>query len=387
MWLVVFLVTVACALGPGLGLAGGDPGQPLEKPPREARDAEREGLVLMRDERRIGRSARGRSIEVARFGGSNARRKVLVVGCIHGTECAGIKVARMAPSGCPLPYADLRLVENLNPDGYRRGSRLNARGVDLNRNFASGWRAIGSRGDPQHSGPHPFSEPETRAARRLIEGYRPDVTIWFHQQAEPLVRAWGRSIPTARRYARFAGLPFRPMPWMAGTAPNWQNHRFPGTASFVVELPPGRLSLRDATRHGSAIERIGGYLGENSFNLGIRPPKLRLARPPYAGLACRSPNSSACDRVGLAVALPARKPAVRLQARIEGRKLRMRTPPGHPSQGTYFEGFRRLAGLKRAARDVKHGTTVYVKVQIFAQYADGRWADTSLRVPLAGGWG
>jgi hypothetical protein len=81
------------------------------------------------------------------------------------------------------------------------------------------------------------------------------VTIWFHQP-QGLVRAWGRSIAAARRYARLAGMRFRPIRWPAGTAPNWQNHRFPGTSSFVVELPPGPLSRAAAARQARAVLRL-----------------------------------------------------------------------------------------------------------------------------------
>src|SRR5262249_25070105 len=35
-------------------------------------------------------------------------------------------------------------------------------------------------------------------------------------------------------------LSFRKLPWLPGSAPNWQNHRFPGTSSFVVELRADR---------------------------------------------------------------------------------------------------------------------------------------------------
>lgn len=205
-------------------------------------------------ERPFGRSAAGRDLVVTASGTGNVRPKVLVVGCIHGTECAGTAIVRRTTNwGCPPADADIWLVPDLNPDGRRRGVRVNARGVDLNRNFDGGWRRIGSRGDPQYSGPRPFSEPETRAARRLIERVRPGVTIWYHQGQGPLVRAWGASVPAARDYARRAGLPFRRMRWPAGTAPHWQNRAFPGTSSFVVELPDGALSDQATERHTRAV--------------------------------------------------------------------------------------------------------------------------------------
>jgi protein MpaA len=86
----------------------------------------------------------------------------------------------------------------------------------------------------------------------LILRLRPDVTIWFHQP-QNLVRAWGPSIPAARQFARRAGMPFRSLRWPRGSAANWQNHRFPGAASFVVELPRGSLSQRLRARLVAAI--------------------------------------------------------------------------------------------------------------------------------------
>jgi murein peptide amidase A len=203
----------------------------------------------------IGRSAQGRPIRLRASVSPWVRGRVLVFGCIHGTECAATGV-RPNQGGCP-PNGDVFLVPNLNPDGLAEGVRTNARGVDLNRNFPAAWRQIGRRGDPQHSGPRPFSEPETRLAARLIRHLRPEITIWFHQHSGPAyVRAWGQSAPVARRFARLAGLPFHAFPWLAGTAPNWQNHRFPGTASFVVELAPGSLAPQRTAGLGSAIGRL-----------------------------------------------------------------------------------------------------------------------------------
>jgi protein MpaA len=203
----------------------------------------------------LGRSALGRPIAVYRFGDAAAPRRLLVVGCIHGNECAGMKVTRrLLRAGAPVG-TEIWVVQNLNPDGLVRGTRQNGRGVDLNRNFGAMWKPIGRRWDPQHSGPKPWSEPETRLARALVLRIRPTVTVWFHQP-QALVRAWGRSVPAARRYARLAGMPYRSLPWPNGTAPNWQNHRFPGTPSFVVELAAGGLSDAQVDRHVSALLRL-----------------------------------------------------------------------------------------------------------------------------------
>jgi protein MpaA len=211
-----------------------------------------------------GRSAAGRPIEVRQLGDPAIAGKLLIFGCIHGDECAASGIEPLH-NGCPDPEADIYLVPNLNPDGAAEGTRLNGRGVDLNRNFPSGWKPIGRRGDPQYSGPRPYSEPETRLAGRIVHRLQPKVTVWFHQHdaSRPLVRAWGQSAPAARRLARMAKLPFHLLPWPAGTAPNWQNHRFPGTGSFVVELPPGRLSDSLRSRLSRSLDRLGREVGKD----------------------------------------------------------------------------------------------------------------------------
>ena len=201
---------------------------------------------------RLGESTRGRPIRVVVVGDPSAARRVLVVGCIHGDECAGVAVARRLARAPAPAGAALWIVHNVNPDGTALGVRQNARGVDLNRNFGSEWRPIGRRWNPQYAGPRPWSERETRLVRRLVLRIRPDVTLWFHQP-QALVRAWGGSRPAARRYARLAAAPYRSIRWPNGTAPNWQNHRFPRSASFVVELPAGPLAAPAAGRYARAV--------------------------------------------------------------------------------------------------------------------------------------
>jgi len=213
---------------------------------------------------RVGRSAAGRPITLRQFGDPAWSGELLVFGCIHGDEC-GARGTMPLTGGCPDPSADVYVVPNLDPDGAAAGSRLNGRGVDLNRNFPSGWMAHGESGDPQYSGPRPASEPETRVAMRIIRAVRPEATIWFHQYrgSRPFVRAWGPSVPAARRFARLAGMPFRLMRWPAGTAPNWQNHRFPDASSFVVELPRGAVAAALRSRLSKALVRMGRQVRED----------------------------------------------------------------------------------------------------------------------------
>jgi protein MpaA len=200
----------------------------------------------------IGHSAQGRALSAVRIGPADAPTRLLVVGCIHGNECAGTAVTRRLRAITPPAGTSVWLIDDLNPDGRARGTRQNARGVDLNRNFPRGWRAQGSPGSTYYAGPRPLSEPEARAVVRLIIRIRPAVTVWYHQHLRIVVRAGG-DVGLQRRYARLVGLPLRRLPNYPGTAVRWQNHRLPHTTAFVVELPAGHLSAAGARRHARAV--------------------------------------------------------------------------------------------------------------------------------------
>jgi N-acetylmuramoyl-L-alanine amidase len=200
----------------------------------------------------LGHSVRGRRIDAIEVGDPTALRKLLLFGAIHGNETAGTAiVARLQHERAPA-RADLWVVRNLNPDGAAAKRRQNAHGVDLNRNFARGWRHLRDKGDPQYSGSRPFSEPETRIARDLILRLRPRITIWLHQPLA-LVDRSGGDLAVERRFADLTGLPLRRIAPLPGTATRWQNHRLPNTTAFVVELPPGRLDAAALRRYTSAV--------------------------------------------------------------------------------------------------------------------------------------
>ena len=179
--------------------------------------------------------------------------RLLVVGSIHGNETAGHAVIARLRRLAPPAGVQLWLVRTANPDGVSRGTRQNARGVDLNRNFPFRWAGGGAAFDTYFPGRAPASEPETRALQRLIAEIEPDLTLYFHQHMRLVSLAHGADNTAVRAYARRVGLPPRWLPYYHGTATSWQNHRAPGTTAFVVELPAGRLSRRAARRHARAV--------------------------------------------------------------------------------------------------------------------------------------
>jgi murein peptide amidase A len=203
------------------------------------------------DERELlGESFEGRPIRVFHRGDPDETR-VLVVGCIHGDECAGVRIAKRLRTR-PRSFLDLWILPSLNPDGRAAHTRQNARGVDLNRNFPYRWRH-GPRGR-YYPGRLPASERETRIAMRFIGRIEPDITIWFHQPLA-LVDASG-DVTIERRYARLVGLPLVHLERLHGTATSWQNHVLGRTDAFVVELPGGVISPRRARRFANAVYRL-----------------------------------------------------------------------------------------------------------------------------------
>jgi protein MpaA len=198
----------------------------------------------------VGRSVRGRAILAHVLGADSASRKLLLVGCIHGNECAGRAILTALERQAVPAGVQLWLVASMNPDGEAADTRQNADGVDLNRNFPYQWQRV--PGPTYYSGPRPSSEPETRAAVRLIERVKPAVTIWYHQH-EDLVDMAGGDRGLARHYAQLAGLRATCLPFLPGTASAFSNHLLAGTTSFVVELPAGPVSPAALRRHLRAL--------------------------------------------------------------------------------------------------------------------------------------
>ena len=197
----------------------------------------------------LGRSVDGRAITAVETGDFDSPNKTLVVGCIHGNECAGIAIVARLAHTAPPSEADLWILLDLNPDGASAGTRGNAHGVDLNRNFQWRWTRLGGI---YYSGPAPLSEPETRIARRLIERVRPSVSIWFHQHLDLVDDSTG-NLSLERRFANIAGLRLASLAQEPGSVVTWESHCFPHGSAFVVELPAGALTRAAVSRLARAV--------------------------------------------------------------------------------------------------------------------------------------
>ena len=210
----------------------------------------------------VGHSVKGRAI-VAYERGDPSAPVTLVVGVIHGNETAGLAVIRRLRT-MPIPAGvHLWLVPTVNPDGLAAGTRQNAHGVDLNRNWPVDWKHNGVPWDGYYSGPWPMSEPENRGMRALILRVRPALTIWYHQPLD-VVYGSDQHVAVLKRYARLTGWPYKRLTAPPGAATRWERVHFPNGAHFVVEFKAGSISAAVARRHAAAVIKLA---------LGLRPPR------------------------------------------------------------------------------------------------------------------
>jgi murein peptide amidase A len=209
----------------------------------------------------LGESVEGRPITVLRRGEPGGTA-VLVVGVIHGDEPAGstiVDILRMLPVPDGM---ELWLVPSANPDGQAAGTRQNANGVDLNRNFPENWGPIAGPGDWQYAGPAAASEPETQAMVRLTDIMRPDLTLWYHQDLFRISPGRGLDGEVRARYAELTGLPLVAVTGgtYTGTASTWSREiAGDGGVGFTVELGAS-LTPEDARRHADAVLTVAAML-------------------------------------------------------------------------------------------------------------------------------
>ena len=214
---------------------------------------------LVIETRVIGHSVQGRDIVAQRMG-TPGGRVVLLIGVIHGNEAKGREITELIRT-MPTPAGvDLWTIDAINPDGLAANTRENANGVDLNRNVSYNWNYIPRSDDNgQYSGEAPADQPETQALESFIEEIQPQITIFWHQDANRVSPGGARrEIPD--RYAEIVGLSTASTPCTAGctgTATQFVNHAVPGGTAFIVELPGNDAVTPDMIRlHAEATLEV-----------------------------------------------------------------------------------------------------------------------------------
>jgi murein peptide amidase A len=212
----------------------------------------------------IGHSVQKRAISAVQIGDPAGARVALVVGVIHGDERAGLRIVRAlkrrAQDAAALAGTQLWVIDSVNPDGLKAHTRKNAHGVDLNRNFPFRWRDDVPHSNGYYPGPRPQSEPETRAVMAFVRRIQPDLSVWYHQPWGAVLACRGRP-PIAAEYAKLVGMRTSCRgKGLHGTAITWETHAFAGSAAFVVEMPPGKISAASADRQaGAALTVAEGH--------------------------------------------------------------------------------------------------------------------------------
>ena len=160
------------------------------------------------------RSLEDRVIEYAQFG--QGERQTLVVAPLAGDEIEGMELAeRLANHLAQFPRSlnatTVTSVRDPNPDGRRRRTAGNARGVLLDQNFPTRyWRRMPS-GNRWLSGREPESEPETRALIDLLEDLKPHcIIILGSSRRPPSLHYAGAAEGLAGQFSNLAHV--RPLP-------------------------------------------------------------------------------------------------------------------------------------------------------------------------------
>jgi murein peptide amidase A len=222
-------------------------------------------------EREYGRSRGGLPLRVQLPAGG-APVDGLLVATQHGEEAETGLLARRLLERIRGDETRWAVVQVANPDGLLNGTRQNAAGVDLNRNFPGpSWspdcsftfppgidpeiRELPNRTSRSSPGPQPASEPETRALMALVQELRPKLVLDLHAPIELiLVR---ESVPQepVEMLAESAGLPVMRELEVAspGAFDEWLTEQ--GVPAIVYEVEHAGLPQL-CKRHLPGLERL-----------------------------------------------------------------------------------------------------------------------------------
>jgi protein MpaA len=191
---------------------------------------------------------------------SDNKKPILFLGGTHGDEPEGVWLAESTlewlgqqQRSCHPWY----LITCLNPDGLQKNQRVNANGVDLNRNFPEKNWTKNHTATRYFPGTTPGSEPEVQALVKLISEIQPRLIIHCHSWKPCIVLTGEREIETAKILSRHSGYDFKqdigyPTPGSLGEY-GWREKQIP-VICIEVEEKLERSAITPLFRQ--AIEEI-----------------------------------------------------------------------------------------------------------------------------------
>ncbi len=207
----------------------------------------------------IGRSVRGTPIEAHVLPGSEPG--ILLMAGIHGDEAAGTVLLEAFEE---LVRADpavacgrrLVLVPRANPDGLAAGTRWNAHGVDVNRNFPAPNFSAAER-----HGKEACSEPETRALVGLLASQRFALVIAVHAPLRCIDYDGESAKPLAQALAAASNFPLRHLGGLPGSLGTYAGLQL-GLRMVTYELDRRRAPRANLARYlAPHIEALRVVLG------------------------------------------------------------------------------------------------------------------------------
>lgn len=155
---------------------------------------------------RPGKSHEGDDIKAYRTEGKAQKWNYIMAGT-HGDEVEGVFVVQRLfewlKDDDTLDFP-LIVIPILNVDGYRAGTRVNANGVDLNRNYNSENWSNEAREAKYNPGASALSEPENKFLIKLFEKFPPKQVLTFHSW-KPFINYNGDCREIAELLERYNG--------------------------------------------------------------------------------------------------------------------------------------------------------------------------------------
>ena len=228
----------------------------------------------------VGFSVQGRPIRAYTFG--QGETQYLIVAGIHGgyesntVDLANQLILYLSQNPDVVPASDtLYIIPDMNPDAVARGrnadARVNANGVDLNRNFPSdNWTATWDRTAcwnerPTTGGAYGGSEPETRAVMSFIGSHGIQAMISYHSAALGVFPGgipWqAASEDLARTLSTQTGYPYPPIDTgciYTGTLADWAVEHGVGAA---VDMELSTHQDAELSRNMRALKALLGFTG------------------------------------------------------------------------------------------------------------------------------